>query len=217
MSFGGNMNSKYKVKKVTSLYESCDQCGLPVINCICNKTSQLKTNAVIWILSTEREFYRPSNTARLLKLINPDSTKVFLWERTNKPEKLIENIKDERYEPYLLFPAVDNEQKSRQVEYEKTEKTPAFILIDGTWKEAGKILRKSEYLKTLPIISLKPDFKSEYDLRRGAGEGNLCTIEAAIEALKINNEIENANLIKKFYSLFIKSYKAGVSGHSLKE
>jgi DTW domain-containing protein len=211
------MDGIYKVKKVTSLYESCNQCGVPVINCICNKFAQVKSNANLWILSTEREFYRPSNTARLLKLINPDSTEIFLWERTNRPDKLIEHINDERYETYLLFPAVNDELKNRQVEYKKTDKIPAFIIIDGTWKEAGKILRKSDYLKTLPIISLQPGFESEYDLRRGAEDGNLCTIEAAIEVLKINSEIENAYVIKELYNLFLKSYKAGSSGHGLKE
>lgn len=208
--------STYKVKPITSLYESCNQCGLPIINCICSIVPQVKTNAKIWILSTEKEFYRPSNTARLLKLVNPDSTEIFLWERTNKPEKLIENITSERYEPFLLFPMEDEEVLSK-TKSTRLKKTPAFIIIDGTWKEARKILRKSEYLKQLPRISLEPSFKSEYDLRRDAKEGNLCTIEAAIEALKINDEIENAQIIKGVFNLFSKSYKAGSTGHKLTE
>ena len=90
-------------------------------------------------------------------------------------------------------------------------------MIDGTWKEAKKILRKSEYLSKLPRVSLKPNFSSQYDLRRGDTEGNLCTIEAAIEVLKINNEIENSQTIYEFYKLFLRSYKAGASGHKIKE
>ncbi|MGH4123879.1 MAG: tRNA-uridine aminocarboxypropyltransferase [Clostridium sp.] len=211
------MDCNYKVKPITSLYDSCNKCGLPKINCICTRAPQIKTNAKIWILSTEREFYRPSNTARLLKLINPHSTEIFLWERTNKPEKLIENINNENYETYLLFPVEDNQAQCRKVEYKNTGKIPAFILIDGTWKEAAKILRKSDYLKKLPRISLEPNFKSRYDLRRGAKEGNLCTIEAAIEVLKINKEIENSQFIDEFYKLFLRSYKAGASGHRLKD
>ncbi|MBZ9623846.1 DTW domain-containing protein [Clostridium sp. FP2] len=211
------MDCIYKVKPITSLYDSCNKCGLPKINCICNSAAQLETNAKIWILSTEREFYRPSNTARLLKLINPHSTEIFLWERTNKPDKLIENINNENYETYLLFPVEDDQAQSRKVECKNTGKIPAFILIDGTWKEAAKILRKSDYLKKLPRISLEPNFKSQYDLRRGVKEGNLCTIEAAIEVLKINKEIENSQFIDEFYKLFLRSYKAGASGHKLKD
>jgi DTW domain-containing protein YfiP len=211
------MNYKYKVKQITSAYDSCNKCGLPKINCICDKARKIETNAKIWVLSTEKEFYRPSNTARLLELTNPHSTEIFLWERTKKPEKLIENISDERYETYLLFPVEDEEAQRRKVEYENTGKIPAFILIDGTWKEARKILRKSDYLNKLPRISLEPSFKSQYDLRRGAAEGNLCTIEAAVEVLKINNEIENSQVIGEFYDLFLRSYKAGAKGHKLKD
>jgi DTW domain-containing protein YfiP len=211
----GNMDCKYNVKPITSLYDSCNKCGLPKINCICYNAPEVTTNAKIWILSTEKEFYRPSNTARLLKLINPHSTEIFLWERTKQPEKLIENITNYKYETYLLFPIEDDNKKCTKAEYKSTGKIPAFILIDGTWKEARKILRKSDYLNKLPRISLEPNFKSQYDLRRGATEGNLCTIEAAIEVLKINNELENSQSINDFYKLFLSSYKAGASGHKL--
>ena len=65
--------------------------------------------------------------------------------------------------------------------------------------------------------TLKPIHKSEYTLRRGASEGELCTIEAAIEVLKLNYEFENAQLIKGVFNLFIKSFKAGANGLKLNE
>ena len=207
------MNSIYNVKKITSLYDSCNKCGLPIINCLCAKAPKIKTDAKIWILSTEKEFYRPSNTARLLNLVNPDSTEIFLWERTKTPEKLVENLNNEIYDPFLLFPIETDETGSRKAEYKHTEKIPAFIIIDGTWKEARKIFRRSDYLKTIPIISLLPAFNSNYDLRRGVLEGNLCTIEAAIEVLKINGELESSQVVNEFFQLFLDSYKAGSSGH----
>ena len=210
------MEFKYKVKQITKLHESCSKCGLPIINCICNSAPKIETKAKIWILSTEREFSRPSNTARLLKLVNPESTKLILWERTKVPKKLIEFINSEEYEIYILFPTEENELPVRKVEFKNSGKIPAFIILDGTWKEASKILRKSDYLKKLPRISLNPIHKSEYTLRRGASEGELCTIEAAIEVLKLNCEIEKAQVVKSTFDLFLKSFKAGVSGLKLK-
>jgi Uncharacterized conserved protein len=210
------MDLKYKVKQITKLYESCNKCGLPEMNCICNSVPKIKTNAKIWILSTEREFTRPSNTARLLKLVNPESTELILWERTKVPEKLIEYINSEEYEIYILFPTDENELLERKIQDKKSSKIPAFIILDGTWKEASKILRKSDYLRKLPKISLNPIHKSEYTLRRGASEGELCTIEAAIEVLKLNCELENAQEIKSAFDLFLKSFKAGISGFTLK-
>lgn len=211
------MNSIYKVKQITKLYKSCDKCGLPDINCICNTISKVKTKAKIWILSTEKEFYRPSNTARILKLVNPESTEIYLWERTKKPEELIKNIKKDIYDVYLVFP-----EESRDVEHVKVinyhaDRVPVFILLDGTWKEAKKILRKSEYLKELPRISLNVDFKSEYNLRRGVVEGNLCTIEAAIEVIRKNNELDSADKINKGFKMFLEGFKFGLCGQKISD
>jgi DTW domain-containing protein len=211
------MDSKHKVKRVTKLYESCNKCGIPIINCICNAVPQVKTTAKIWILSTEKEFHRPSNTARLLKLINPESTELILWERVSIPNKLIEHIDNKNYETYLLFPSDDDDLSKDIVDFNCSVKTPSFIILDGTWKEARKILRKSNYLKKLPRISLNPTHNSEYTLRKGATEGEFCTIEAAIEVFKLNYEFDNALLIKKGYHLFLKSFNASVNGMKLRE
>ena len=211
------MHKIYKVKQITSLYESCNECGLPTINCICNNFSKVSTKAQLWILSSERELYRPSNTARLLKLINPDSTEVFLWERTKSPEQLIAKINSNKYRTYVLFPTENEELENRKVIFERTDEIPSFLILDGTWKEARKIFRKCEFLKCLPIVSIEPNFASKYDLRRGAADGNLCTIEAAIEILKMNGEISTSQVIENYYNLFLKSYKAGVSGHKVRD
>ncbi|MFW2490625.1 tRNA-uridine aminocarboxypropyltransferase [Clostridium chromiireducens] len=210
------MNSNYKVKQVTKLYESCNKCGLPKINCVCNIVPKVKTKAKIWILSTEKEFYRPSNTARILKLVNSESTEIILWERTMSPIELIKNIEDELYDVYLVFPEEDENIQNKNFECRISNKIPAFIILDGTWKEAKKILRKSDYIKDIPKITLKPNYKSEYTLRRGIEDGNLCTIEAAIEVLKLTNDLENAENIKEAFHLFLNSFTAGLSSSRMK-
>lgn len=205
------------IKPLTHLHPSCKLCGLPANTCICSRIPILTTQAQIWILSTEKEFWRPSNTARLLKQMNPESTEIFLWERTRKPEALLNKIIDQHYEPYLLFPAESEAERQRQVAYPISNRTPAFIIIDGTWQEARKIIRKSAYLNALPMISLIPEKASSFTLRRGVKAGNLCTLEAAMEVLKLAGEPESAAAMERVYQLFLKSYKAGACGHSLKE
>ena len=210
------MDKVYKVKQITSLYETCNGCGLPIINCICDKSPKLNTRAQFWILSSEREFYRPSNTARLIKLINPDSTEIFQWERTKIPTELIKNINMEDYTTFVVFPAENEELEKRKVKFELTKKIPAFIILDGTWKEARRIFRKCDFLKSLPIVSIEQNYASDYDLRKGAAEGNLCTIEAAIELLKLNGELDSSQDMDDYYKLFLENYKAGVSGHKVR-
>lgn len=206
------MDKDFKIKQITRLYESCNQCGLPTLTCICDLVYPINTKAKFWVLASKSEFYRPSSTGRLLKLINPKATEIFLWERTSPCLKLIENIATYQGRTFLLFPAENEDLASRTVD-NLQEGENAFILIDGTWKEARKIIRKSGYLKNLPLVSIKPDYESKFILRRGRVEGTLCTIEAAMEVLKITGEIEGQQIIEEYFNLFLKHYKAGVNSH----
>lgn len=209
------MGNDFRVKQITRLYESCNKCGLPTLTCICNQVNPITTKSKFWILASEREFYRPSSTGRLLKLINPDSTEIFLWERTSPPIKLLDNINTYKGKTFILFPAEDESSTNKTVD--NPNEGNAFILIDGTWKEARKIVRKSNYLKDLPIISINPDYESNFILRRGRVEGTLCTIEAAMEILKITGEIEQQQACEKYFEMFLRHYKAGANSHFPKE
>lgn len=206
------MEKENKIKQVTKVCETCEKCGVPRINCICNRVKPINTEAQIWILSSQKEVTRPTNTARLIKLVNENSTEIFLWERTVQPEKLINLIKDEAFEVYLLFPA-DEDNKHREKAFEKTDKKVAFIIIDGTWQEAKKIFNRSPYLKELPLLTLNLERESQFRLRRGIPEGGICTIEAAMKVLELNGEISSAKILEETFELFQKSYKAGASGH----
>ena len=210
------MDRSFKVRQITRLYESCDQCGLPTLTCICNIVSPINTKAKFWIITSKKEFCRPSSTGRLLKLINPNSTEIFLWERTNPSPKLKENIFNYKGKVYLLFPAESGELAAKS-EDKVEEGEVAFILIDGTWKEARKIFRKSDYLNELPLVSIDPDYESRFTLRRGGLVGTLCTIEAAMGILELTGEIEQEQIIGKYFSLFLKHYKAGISSHLPKD
>ncbi|MBC2729030.1 tRNA-uridine aminocarboxypropyltransferase [Desulfosporosinus sp.] len=209
------MANDFKVKQITRLYESCNKCGLPTLTCICNQVSPIATKSKFWILASKREFYRPSSTGRLLELINPASTEIFLWERTSPPIGLLENINSYKGKIFLLFPEDEESSTNRTVDY--LNLGSAFILIDGTWKEARKIIRKSEYLKDIPIVSITPDYQTKFILRRGRVEGTLCTLEAAMEILRMVGEIEEQQTCEKYFSMFLKHYQAGVSSHLPKE
>ena len=42
-------------KRITSICDNCNICGLPVITCICNSIKKVKTKSKFIILSSERE------------------------------------------------------------------------------------------------------------------------------------------------------------------
>jgi len=210
------MSDDFKIKQISRLYESCNKCGLPTLTCICNNVCPIKTKSKFWILASEREFHRPSSTGRLLKLINPNSTEIFQWERTTPSLKLLENITAYKGRTFLVFPAENEDIANKAVDIPQKGEN-AFILIDGTWNEARKIIRKSDYLKDIPIVSITPDYESKFVLRRGRVEGTLCTIEAAMEILRTAGEIEYQQTVEKYFNMFLKHYKAGASSHLPKE
>ena len=202
-------------KQITKVCDNCNECGLPVITCICNKIKKVESTAKFIILSSEKEVYRNTNTAALLKLVNPKSTEIIIWKREKKSQEIFKYINDEMYNIYLVFPDINEDMKKRKIKYVKDDKIPVFIIVDGTWKEAWKIIRKSDYLRYIPLISLETNLVSKFNLRRGQDEGNLCTIETAIEILKINEEKDIYNSIESDFELFLISYKAGSSGHKI--
>ena len=202
-------------KQITRICENCSKCGLPIITCICKSIKEVETKAKFVILSSEKEVYRNTNTANLLKQINTKSTEIIIWKRGEIPSSILSYINNGIYNVYLVFPIMNKEMEIRKAKYNKDNNTPVFIIVDGTWREAWKIIRKSDYLKNLPILSLETNRVSKFTLRRGQEEGNLCTIEAAMELLKINDEDILSEEINKGFELFLKSYKAGASGHKI--
>ncbi len=202
-------------KQITKAYKNCNICGLPEITCICNKINKINSKAKFIILSNEKEIYRNTNTARILQLVNPSSTEIVIWKRGEQHKQIFKYINDDKYEVFLIFPTINEELERKQVKFNRSDKIPVFIIIDGTWSEAWKIIRKSEYLRVLNVISLEVKKVSKFILRRGQEEGNLCTIETAIELLKLNNEIESSNAVDSYFDLFLISYKCGLNGHSI--
>lgn len=202
-------------KQITRICENCSKCGLPIITCICKSIKEVETKAKFVILSSEKEVYRNTNTANLLKQINTKSTEIIIWKRGEIPSSILSYINNDIYNVYLVFPIMNKEMEIRKAKYNKDNNTPVFIIVDGTWREAWKIIRKSDYLKNLPILSLETNRVSKFTLRRGQEEGNLCTIEVAMELLKINDEDILSEEINKGFELFLKSYKAGASGHKI--
>ena len=77
-------------RRITNICDNCNICGLPVITCICNRIRKVETKSKFIILSSEREIYRNTNTANLLKLVNPESTEIIIWKKLSCRHTLIE-------------------------------------------------------------------------------------------------------------------------------
>ena len=60
-----------------------------------------------------------------------------------------------------------------------------LIVLDGTWRQARKLLRLNPWLQRLPAVSFTPTHPSEYQIRKQPAAHCVSTIEALAEALRL--------------------------------
>jgi DTW domain-containing protein YfiP len=194
----------------------CPDCRVPAVTCICSFRKDIPTSARFWILMHPDELKKPTNTGQLMTDCLPNAT-IFIWDRLIFPENLINLLRDKKYDPYLIFPddRPDCQVRVKEFAMDK-DKIPAFLILDGTWKQARKMLRKSEVLQDLPVLPVKTKVKSEYLLRRAADKGMLCTAEVAIELLKLNEEAAAAEALHAYFKIFNIHYDFGKRNHPMK-
>jgi hypothetical protein len=156
------------------------------------------------------EALKPSNTGWLIADMVAD-TFAFGWARTEVDPALLALLADPQWQPYVVFPgefvAVER-VRTRLVPAEsgQAQKRPLFVLLDGTWSEACKMMRKSPYLTHLPVLSLQPKLLSRYRLRRSKIERHLCTSEVAALCLALAGEDQAANLLDAYLDVFTHHY-----------
>jgi len=155
------------------------------------------------------EVLKPSNSGRLIADLIPE-THAYIWSRTQANRKMLALIQSPEYQPFVIFPgeyACDNQPVVSEVEPSSIGegKRPLFIMLDGSWREAIKMFRKSPYLHALPLLSFTPETAAKYGLRKGSRDFQLGTAEVASLALGVSGEQDNAASLNAWFELFIES------------
>lgn len=216
---------KYRQSLSTTEYKSrgqrlirCELCHLAKENCVCALKVSLKSNVGFLLLMYDTEVLKPSNTGKLIADLIPD-TYAFLWSRTTVEQEIIEIINDDKWQPFIVFPAEyakENQQVFHQEITIKNNKKPLFIMLDGSWREAKKIFRKSPYLAGLPLLSINPqayiheDYLPKYQLRTSEKVNQLCTAEVAAQVLAVAGEPVNAKILDCWFDVYSYQYQKSV-------
>lgn len=186
--------------------ESCKKCLLKQDYCICRSHPVLRSAIDFCLVMDEREPARPSNTGKLIADCLA-STQVFVWSRTDPDPALIALLEDDDYQPYLVFPgeyAVPSQQVVTGIE--SGQRRALLVILDGTWAQARKMLRKSPYLQRLLILNLAQAGASRYRLRRSNRAEHLCTVEVAQACLELAGEAANAIALNAYFERFSQAY-----------
>lgn len=193
---------------MTDTDSACVGCALPRVYCCCDEVTTTTAPVRFVLLLHENEPGRLSNTSRLIKRLLPN-TEVFIWQRKEPPAALLEMLKNDQFQPWLLFPADRPELQPRARAFaQDDDKTPLIIVPDGTWKEVRKIVRKSPWLEGLPLLALNPSTTTRYKLRRNPDEDHLCTAETVAEILRLAQAPVQAEELDNLLDRFLSHYHA---------
>lgn len=184
----------------------CEQCQLAQFACICAWTPQLQSRSEFVLLMHRDEVFKPTNTGRLIADILPQQTHVFCWSRTEPAPELVELLADKRRRCVIVFPSDANEAGSKQrvlvTDIPDDEKINTFILLDGTWKQSGRMFHLSRWLEEIPCIVLPEALVRGYAVRKSHQEHYLSTAEAAGLCLEMAGEARIAHALQDYFHLF---------------
>ncbi|MGR6871596.1 tRNA-uridine aminocarboxypropyltransferase [Pseudomonas sp. HK3] len=209
--FNANAPRKPYLAKGSNV-KRCLDCLMADGYCLCaHKKSVQQDDSVpvhICLLMHKEESYKPSNTGRLIEHILPDYTHRFYWHRTQPDPDFISLLQNPVFQPYIIFPGDRGGYDDRVVKSanETDGKIPLFIILDGSWRQAGRMFRLSTYLQTLPVLPLNTQRHSRYKLRKAPDEFHLCTVEVAIELLHQHQQSDAASTLDDYFLIFNEFY-----------
>jgi DTW domain-containing protein YfiP len=204
----------------------CDLCRLSTNFCICTiapKKGSVKTSAGFLLLMYDTEVLKPSNTGKLIADLIPD-TFAFLWSRTTENPEMQAVLDEQQWQPFVVFPqeyAEDDRQVHSNTVLCEQGKKPLFIMLDGSWREAKKMFRKSPYLNKFPLVSFDPKMlldnlsspvgtESRYTVRKTELEHQFSTAEVAARVLEMYGEKDNGHLLDLWFDVFNYQYQKSV-------
>lgn len=194
--------------------ERCPGCRVTASHCLCDLRPRVPTCAGVCLLMADTEPLKPTNTGWLIADVVAD-TFAFGWARTSVDPALLALLADRQWQPYVVFPAelaAPGRLATGLLPAPATQaqgpiaRRPLFVLLDGTWSEAGKMFRKSPYLNHLPVLGLQPEQVCKYRLRRSSRSDHFCTSEVGALCLALAGETQAAEVLSAYLDVFTDHY-----------
>ncbi|MCG7200583.1 DTW domain-containing protein [Marinobacter pelagius] len=151
----------------------CEQCGQHPRICVCDVCRPVPNSTPITIVQHPREAGHSKGTVRLLR-----------QTLTNLSVQVAECLPPEALPQAgaaLLFPGPD----SQPVTSRNAAEIRHWIVLDGTWRKASRLLHLNPELAGLPAYHFADPPPGRYRIRRRPAEGQLSTAEAVRHLLMI--------------------------------
>lgn len=193
----------------------CQNCQLAIKACICQWRHQRNISCEFVLLMHREELFKPTNSGRLIADLFPEQTHAFCWHRTEPDEKLLAMLNDPHRINLIVFPddttrdvTADPVVIDEKFAQNSQHKTVTFILLDGTWKQSGRMFHLSRWLDNVTCLSLPDKHVKSYAMRKSHLKNYVSTAEAAAICLELLGESFSADVLRDYFEIFNLHYLA---------
>ena len=190
----------------------CSTCLLGDFACMCAWKVQSSSSIDIVLILHRAEICKPTNTGRLIQDIFPEQTYAFCWDRLNPSKDLLNLLGDKDRECVLIFPVDTLKFPHRAIktleEIQRSTKKSTLVFLDGTWRQASKMFRSSQWLMNVPSLNLNISVLKQYKMRKSQQTHQLSTAEAACMALSSFDLNRESHILHHYFQVFNEHYLA---------
>ncbi len=162
----------------------CLDCRRRLATCVCSLVRPFPTESRFVILQHPKEFKKEKvGTGRFTHLILENS-EILVGVDFDGDQRFLAILEDPKYYTVLLYPGPSSIDLS-QVDADgfAPDKPLQFIVIDGTWPCAKKMMRLTTQLHDLQRVSFSSSRVSEFTVKQQPGEECLSTVESIHQVL----------------------------------
>ncbi len=179
----------------------CAGCGLIPLRCLCNRLPRVQLPWRLLVLQHGKEMHKPTNTARLLARTIENCSIVPFATRERPWNASLLGPPSERY--VVLFPAKEAQVLDRARLQSFAEQPTCLILLDGTWRQARRMVRRAAGVATLPRVTLPAGGPSRWRIRVAPRADQLCTFETIVRLAALLPESMAAGELERAFQLVL--------------
>lgn len=180
----------------------CPGCALPPRVCTCGLLGPVETSVDVHLLIHRLERHKPSSTGVLLARAVPTvSTHTFVRVSRHLPPATLPNQAIAAGRELLILHPGGRPLDAAALERE--HRAPSLLLLDGTWRQAGEMLRSVEGRGTPVRLPAGAPSESRFWLREQRATGCLSTAETLVVALELLGDPAAARLLRLHFELHV--------------
>lgn len=174
----------------------CLNCRRRLRTCVCQYLRPFKTDSRFIILMHPMEFKKEKvGTGRFSHLILENS-EILVDVGFDENPRFQQILNDPEYESFVLYPGEETINLSGE-SVDLGKKKSQFIVIDGTWPCAKKMMKLTTSLHQVPRVSFSTDRQSEFKVKHQPLPGCLSTVESIHQVLLDLNRLKIENTAGK--------------------